>query len=272
VNNHKGSTQKFNLLAKHHFIDVIRLRLRRELRNSEIRFLNENSQGARLNRGNYIPDFITGVLTVNVPNRQALEFVASLSGAMVNYLEISVDLIFDQGEAERFHDWFNFHFVQPRHGKRESVFRVQGTTSYSGQRRRGNHFAWYSDRPSKASGEVDCFHLEGRHQGMEAVDKLGIEHPRDLLNFDHRTYCSKHLRLYEMDLSRLGRRHSNQRSRARRQKPRFCRHGGLVYDEDRAMGCVIFRHWSTHENQQQRSIQRFIDQYGRAPFLVRVSI
>jgi len=94
------------------------------------------------------------------------------------------------------HEYFDAYFVQPWHGKHETQLRHKGMTSYSGQHRPGHWFAWYSDRPSKVTGEADCFHIEGRYQGVASLRKIGVHHPRALLSFDHQANWSKHMRLY----------------------------------------------------------------------------
>ena len=46
---------------------------------------------------------------------------------------------------------------------------------------------WYSDRPEKLTNAAFCFHLEARIRGVRAVQRLGIDSPRDLLSFQHYT-------------------------------------------------------------------------------------
>jgi hypothetical protein len=272
MDNHKYPLGQINVQGMHDFFDVIRLRLSRALKRTELQFLCQNTEGARLHRGHYVRGFISDVLTIARPEQNALVFLTELPGAMVNYLEIARDLILPEGEAGRVHDSFDVHFVQSWHRKHETIIRLNGTTSYSGQRRRGHWFAWYSDRPCKVTGEVECFHIEGRHQGITSLRKIGVQHPRDLLTFDHEAYWSKHMRLYFVDFERLGRLFSNMRSGERRRRPRVQQCGPIFYNFDRAAGSLLFRKLSTHRNQLQRSVQRFVDVFGRGPFLMPLAL
>ena len=129
------------------------------------------------------------------------------------------------------------------------------------------NFAWYADRRSKVTGEW-CFHIEGRHVGVQAVRRAGVHHPRDLLTFDHEAYWQKWLHLYEIDLERLGRYHLNRQTRERRQHPLLLKSRcGFVYNRDRSVGSALYRALSVHPRQHCRSIQQFVATYGRGPFL-----
>ena len=46
-------------------------------------------------------------------------------------------------------------------------------------------------------------------------------------------------------------------------------HCGYVYDRDRATGNALYRILAIHPDQPYRSVQRFVDRYGRGPFLHR---
>ena len=257
--------QAFVQFVQYHFIDVIRLRLTRPPTETELRSLGE---GARLNRGHPIRGFINQVLTVHVPDEHALQVLAKLPGALVNYVEIARDTIVPDPEA--LHEFYNRHFVQPWHGTRKTVI---GTPTYTdGQQRRGRRFCWYSDRCSKVTGEVDCFHLEGRYQGAAAVRKLGIHHPRDLLDFDHAAYWAKNIQLYQVDFERLGRFYQNRRQGSRRRNPSIDRFGSFAYNRDHAIGGVIYANLAAHPNQPEKScsVQCLVDQFGRGSFLIPI--
>ena len=260
---HSTAPRDTNYPQAYYYFDVVRYRLPRHLSRSELRFIRDNAKWAWLHPGHYIRGFIDDVLTVIGPKRAALHFLGTLRGAMLNYVEITRDTIVP--DADLLHDQFNQHFVQPWHGRSETVFRSHGTTSYSGQPKRKHRFVWYSDLACKITGELECFHLEGRHQGKASVRKAGIHRPRDLLTFDHEAYWAKHLNLFEIDFERLGRLYHNRRSRGRRSNP--VTPGSFGYNRDRAAGVVLYNAHAWHSRQLTHSTQRFVDQFGRGPFL-----
>jgi hypothetical protein len=264
--NQEGSEPSCDVVRPYHYFDVVRLRLTRPLSETELNYLRDNAQDARLNPGRYICGFIPDVLTVNVPKEPALQALAELPGAIVNYLEVARDLIVPEAEAKAFHQHFDTHFVQPWHGKHQTI--IGANPSYSGQRRRGHWFAWYSDRPCKLTGEFGCFHLEGRYLGAQAVRRLGVHHPQDLLDFGHVAYWTENIHLYDVNSERLGRFDRNQRQGSRHRTPSISRFGSWTYNHDLAIGSTIFACLAQHPNQPGFSVQRFVDLYGRGPFLV----
>lgn len=152
-------------------------------------------------------------------------------------------------------------------------------TSYTGQRRRGHLFACYSDKHSKETGEVDCFHLEARYRGEAALRQLGIHRPADLIGFDHEGYWEKVLqRLYRIDFERLGRFNANCRRREHRRRPIITSDGR--YNRDASAGGIIYHVLGRHSPSRQHplvrrsyhSVQRFIDVYKprERPFLIRI--
>jgi hypothetical protein len=254
------------------YFDVVRLRLTRPLSESELSSLRDNATDAWFMRGHYIRGFTDEVLTVNLPKERALQVLARLPGAIVNYLEISRDLIVPEGKAQSLQDRFDAHFVQPWHGRDETVIgTVYAAVSYTRRRRRGHWFGWYSDRPCKLTGEVGCFHLEARYQGAPAVRKLGIYHPRDLLNFDHAAHWAKHIQLFKIDYERLGRLYHNRRSGSRRSKP-IISVGRFAYNRDCAAGAVLYNVFAWHPHQERHSVQQFVDTFGRGPFLIPMTL
>ena len=174
--------------AAYHYFHAINIRVRQNLTCEEIRFLRQNADFVTVRRGNYIRGYSMGVLTVVNPKQPALDFMAEYPSAMVNRLEIAVDLICDANTKHYLRDLFDKHFVQPWHSRQVQIRFDGGTYSRRyGQRQ----YVWYHDRPSKVTGEVDCFHLEARHWGVEAVRRVGIQHPGDLLTFDHDKYSGQ---------------------------------------------------------------------------------
>jgi len=198
-----------------------------------------------------------------------LEWAANRGDVLVNYVESARDQLMSEEAAHRLSDEFDEHFVQGWHGKQEQYRAEHGT--YTSGRRVGRLFAWYWDRESKATG-THCFHLEARYQGVAAVRRIGIHHPRDLLTFDHEDFWLQYLRLYRVDLEKLGRCHLNHILGERRRQPllyRWPRHPApFVYNLDRSTGSILYRVYASHSKQGFRSVQRFVDSYGRGSFLV----
>jgi hypothetical protein len=256
--------------GRYDFIDTVRFRLQRFPSRAEIQLFHANAKSFTIRRGHYLPRLGNVVFKLVAPNEQALRLLATIDGVHINYLEIARDWILPDGQADVMKALFDQHFVQPWHGKRETKI-VYGTTTYTGQRKRGgcNHFVWYPDKHCKLTGEVECFHLEGRYKGARAVRKLGINHPRDLLTFDYTAYWGKHLRLFTVDYERLGRHYRNRRSGTRHPREQ-CKPGS--YNRDLAIGCALYRQYACHPDQRRYSVQRFVDRFGRGPFLLRYDI
>jgi hypothetical protein len=249
---------------KYHYFHAVNVRTRHDLIPTELRFLREHASNADSNRGNYIPGFSSDVLTIVKPDLEAQQFMAALPGAMVNRIEVAFDLIVGAEIKWALRDLFDAYFVQPWHGKHVQ-WREKGGSYSSGTRAR-RKFTWYADRESKVTNDVDCFHLEGRHIGVQWVRRAGVAHPRDLLNFDHQGYWTKCLTLFEVDFERLGRVHLSRGQRRRKPLLRNTR-GGFVFNVDHAVGTAMFRVRSEHPGQECRSVQRFVDVYGRGPYL-----
>ncbi|MDR6306240.1 hypothetical protein GGQ85_003969 [Nitrobacter vulgaris] len=201
--------------------------------------------------------------------------------AIVTYVEVACDVICpDVWELERIAQAFLIGFLQPHHrGKQAKVYPSAGpplglsgfTTRKcptKGCRRSGFWFQWYIDKKGKINREPNCFHFEGKHEGRRAVKKLKIDHPRDLAQFSLSAYFRKHAStLYEIDLERFGRWHSNRRTGGKRKKPYIDRYG---VNRDSYRGHLLYRIYSLHPESAywpSRSLQRFTDKFGRGPFL-----
>jgi hypothetical protein len=180
--------------------------------------------------------------TLLQPTHAALEFLCRAKGTMINYIEIAHDIICNGPLAVfRLTYVFNEHFVQRWHGKRKNDYYSfsGGTTRKAPEKdesRRGHWFQWYSDEPSRKTGEVSCFHIEGRHQGVHELRRIGITEPRDLLSFDHVTYWQRRMRLRAVDLPTLGRWYSNKENATRKHK----------VDNDVELGQQVYRQYGTH--------------------------
>ena len=267
MSDHTVFAWHFNIENAHDFIDAMRVRVTRDLSKSQLLFLHPpNTESVDYRPGHYIRGFAHNVLTVVAPKPPALQLLAELpKGSFVNYIEVARNFICDEQTKWGMRDLFDMHFVHPWHGKHVQVREENG--SYTSQEEAKRNFVWYADEPCKLTGELDCFHLEGRHTGARRVRKLGVYHPRDLLTFDFGAYWLKHLDLRDVNRQRFGRYMRNRRSGSRSHQPLLTQCGGYFYDEDEALGRIVFRVLSVHPEQHCRSIQRFIDQYGTGPFL-----
>jgi hypothetical protein len=212
-------------------------------------------------------------LEIYQPNAAALRLLADLPAyAYVAYVEVACDVIApDESSLDIISTAFQHGFLQPHHRnkKARTFVEVQGyvkgftsrQTPEKGERRSGYWLQWYRDRPCKITGEPNCFHFEGKHEGAQAVKRLGIRHPSDLSGFDFNEYFSKRVsKLYVVNYDRLGRFDDNRRSGSKRKKSYVGEWGS-----DRRTGHRIYRALS--QDEAGGSLQTFVDRYGTGPFL-----
>jgi hypothetical protein len=251
--------------------DKVAVRIAQPLTRKQMKYLRANARSVDCRRGHPIRGSDQHwIVTLVAPNDAALHFMAELPHATVNYAEAARDCIYREHDEKRaVHALVDWSFVKPRHGKHQTV--QYGEATYTGQRRPGLTYIWYSDRSSKPTGDEVCLHKEARFRGKAAVRRAGIHQISDLITFDHdglwRAFCSQ---LYEVDLVRLGRWWLNKHSGQRRQQSRTVESGSFKYDMDRRTGAIIFHKYAAHSVQPLRSVQRFVDRFGRGPFLRKV--
>ena len=195
------------------------------------------------------------------PTNHALTYLLNRVGAahQINYLELPLDLTTTSAsDAQKLQEFFEVYWVQTHRGK----LRVgsYGGTAYSANRGKArNSHTIYSDRPSKVTGEEFCCHLEWRISGRPAVRAAGFESLVDLLEFDHRAFWEKKLRLRAIDKQKLGR----ICTRTRRRKP-GCKKStpGQPVDIDAIAGAAVIRASTTPNPSPMRphgSVQEVID-------------
>jgi hypothetical protein len=253
------------------YLDVGRVRFtRRPPSDAALDSFNKCCKGgARLEPGKPSRYFVDEVLTLNLPQKPAWEMVAELPGAKITYLEPANEFILPANRSsEDFHDLFNQFFAQSHHEKYRSNYRVRGTTSYSTKDYvTGHSYRWYAHRPSKISGQPNCFKWEGRHQGERAVGQIGVHNPKDCINFDFEAYRNERLRLYELDWERFKRYHHNRQSKSR------LRESSIPAVNDWRVGIHILHRILWHPDfDVNGDVQRFIDVCGRGPFLTRITM
>jgi hypothetical protein len=219
-------------------------------------------------------------LEIYQPTPAALLQLSTLpDNAFVSYVEVACDVIVpDAISLEIVSKAFLEGFLQPYHrDKKAKVFIDEGgcvtgfttrTSPEKGERRRGFWLQWYVDRPCKLTGEPFCFHFEGKHEGSQAVRRLGFRHPRDLVNFDFRAYFKKQAStLYKADYERLGRFHDNRQKWKRRKTA-----SKEKWTSDIRTGHLLYKALSQDPENKVSSLQQFVDTYGKGPFLERYTI
>jgi hypothetical protein len=225
-------------------------------------------------------------IQLSCPDPTALGILAALDdNALLNYIEVAIDFIFrDQNEVQCWFAIFNQGFLHRGHRREMHVEAYPGGLSTRasperGESRRGRWFNYYADKPCRITGELHCFHFEGKYCGVQFSRRIGIHHPRDLVGFNFHGFFKKDMLLYDLDIERLGRHHDNKRSCRKRKKSRVSRYcdGRFLYNHDVDLGGALYRvyalHPDEHDNPEQpRSLQQFVDSYGRGPFLTPIPI
>jgi hypothetical protein len=213
-------------------------------------------------------------LDISQPTPSALHFLARLeNNVLFNYVEISCDFIFATPHAvQRCLKLFRDSFLQSWHRFTMQVEAYpQGYTTRkppeSGERRTGQWFQYYIDRLCRLTQDPYCFHFEGKHQGVQFLQRIGLRHPRDLTNFDFDGYFAEKMILYRLDLERLGRYEDNRRTGRKRRTSQIVTHGSLSFNVDFWRGAIFYRRLSAHSDSNDSSLQQFVDRYGRGPFL-----
>ena len=269
--------QEINPLAVYTYFDVVRCWLKKPLTPQELAFLNSHcGGGVKAENGPAWFDWsYRQRLTLYRPSNEALLFLLACDNLLLNYVEITAELLMpDETAVRQILDLFDTHFVQPWHRKQEFIFYPDGASTRASpkptQRRSGRWFQWYGDRPSKVTGEIPCFRFEAKHQGVQALRCSKIHTIADLVNFDHRAFWTKHLNFFALDLERLGRCHLNRRSGSRRKKPKL---QPRAYNRDRSRGSILYRHFARNRDKPWLfTLQDFVDRYGRGPFLQRLNV
>jgi len=195
------------------------------------------------------------------PDEWALQWLAKRNDVLLTYAEFARDLI--TPEYQELLGIFSRHFVQRWHRKRECRLWENGNYRTGRRGQPGVWFQFYADRHCKITGEVECFHAEARVQGSAALRRIGINHPRDLLTFDHAGFWQGNLALLKVDRTRLGRWWRNKLDGTRRQTPIITKSG---YDLDRATGNLLCRVYG-RDAFGNTSMQALVDNLGRGPHL-----
>jgi hypothetical protein len=240
--------------GKYAYFDKVQIWLRQPLNDNAIQSLQSQcgQGGLHVTQQTARFDFsLQQRLQLNQPSQQALQRLSKRNDVHLNAIEFALDLTFvHEDEKDDAFAFISFHHIKKWHGKQHVKF--ANGTRYAAQRTATNNLTLYADRPSKATGEINCVHCEWRTKGRKALSRLGIVQIRDLLNFDHHAFWSKRLLLYRINHDRLGRAYNNQQMNTNRRDPWLHRtEGGFVYNMDKRTGAILVRAFA--------SIQQLID-------------
>jgi hypothetical protein len=204
-------------------------------------------------------------LQLNQPTREALQLLNAQAGVLINYLEISLDWLFDNYWicecARETHDQCR---IRKYHGK-QGIRNKNGTTYDAYRWKNPNGMVCYSDRPSKATGEIFCVHTDWMISRAAAIRRAGINSLADLLALDLHDFWSKRLILAEVDRSILGRLYQNYILNTRRRSPWLEERRGsngqtYLYNVDAYIGTILYRRTYT-DPELPSSTQAVIDRY-----------
>ncbi|WP_234679823.1 hypothetical protein [Bradyrhizobium monzae] len=210
-------------------------------------------------------------IEVHFPDDEAREFLVHLAlngDRKLVAAHPARDFTFDHRHSAKgdMLEFVNKHWTQSHQPKGRASARFDNGAldnggGSTGRRGRGHYFTHYASEHCRIDGIVECFHIEGRYQGKQALTKIGINSAFDLLNFDHLRYWQKvdRVSLKEIDVQRLGQYHSN-RLRGSRERPS---------DRHRRIGSVLIRKYGL-DKFGNICVQQFIQRYGRGPFLRNV--
>ena len=152
-------------------------------------------------------------LAVFQPTKRCLRLLAKALGNEIStlptYVELACDLLANsEARAKR---WCDDLFAKARVRYQRNPVVGNGTVRYigdrydqNGRRRNGRVLAAYCDRPSKLNNaqpdkrQPPDPHIEFRVSGTTTLSALGIRSLDDLLQFDHRRFWDRHIRMFEL--------------------------------------------------------------------------
>ena len=190
------------------------------------------------------------------PTDQALQWLARRDDAIINRAEITIDLVFNcLSDRDDAWECLHRHIVRRWHGKKQQIRAYRGGSQthslsdygglgdsrYDAGGSAPNKIVFYREEHSRVTGEAYCLHLEWRLKGLTAVRRAGIESGHDLLEFNHRVFWQKRLRLYDVDRVRLGRMARNKASGKKRRKSEIHQSGSYKINLDGRTGEVLER-------------------------------
>ena len=174
------------------------------------------------------------------PTDRALRWIASRTDGLINYAEVTLDLIFDTSEDSLAARSYLDRYRIRRWHRREHGIRYYdndpNNQRYDGPPTAPNVVTDYLEDHSRITDEGPCLHVEWRARGVEAMRAAGIARPRDVLRFDHRAFWKERLRLVKVDPGRMGRLFRNREQGTRQHR---------ITDADISLGRKIMCRYQT---------------------------
>ncbi|TAL81017.1 MAG: hypothetical protein EPN75_05610 [Beijerinckiaceae bacterium] len=201
-------------------------------------------------------------LILTQPSREALCFLNTVDGLLLNHAEISLDWTFpDENQLAAAYK-FACRFFVKRHHRNQGV-RFKWNTRYTGGRwQHSNVVAIYPDKHCKLTGEVLCLHFDWRIYGAAALKQHGINNIGQLADLNLRAFWKKHLVLAAIDPGDLGRAHFNKLHATKRRKPWIVQCGRFSFDMDERAAAILWRSSSSRkEGHSEPSTQDLIDAF-----------
>jgi hypothetical protein len=260
----------YSPLSAYGYFDVVRLWLKRPATRQELgelarlcakgdkRPVWSKNKRSRFRNGEY-----SQVIVARRPSEEALRWITSRPHALVNGVEVALDLTWtSEREADAVYRFFYRHLVRRHHGKTQKVLfcaktvdpLVEERTAYDAQSYHPNRLALYRTDHDRFTGEIQpIVHLEWRMNGVEALKQAGL--PRNLLDFDFRSFWERRLYLVDVDAARLGRFLANRTSGRRRRRPDLRSVGVRQVNLDRRYGQLLLSKYDR--------LQELFDAYRR---------
>ncbi len=154
-------------------------------------------------------------LELKQPGDEALRWVAARGDALINRVEVTLDMIFkNYAQRDDAYAFLHRHMVRRWHGRTQKIRLVGETrpTRYDAHRGAANRTVLYNEAHSRQTGELFCLHVEWRIGGADPVRKAGLS-SGSLLTFDHRAFWRRRLLLVDIPLEKLARALSGSRKR-----------------------------------------------------------
>ena len=241
-----GSYRLPHPLAKLWYFDKIRIWLKRRLADERVVWLRKHCRGGlyeKKRRKQWDPRYVMG-LELYQPDDEALQYLATLDGVLLNYAEVALDWTFsNQQQVDEAYEFVRSFHVKRWHGEQWVVF-CRGSSRYTARQGVANLLVVYSDLPCRRLTEpTPCLHLEWRLTGARALQRAGLSTVSELLRLDHRQFWQARLLLRTVKQQALGHQYNRHvLGRGRRGGPWIEFYGsGLAYDFDGRAGYVLMR-------------------------------
>jgi hypothetical protein len=232
------------------YIDKVGLRIVTPLSQAEMAKLRRHCKVREL-------DSLPGeeqLLHLFQPPDRALRMLARRNDVFITRVEFALDWTFaDPQQRDRAWRIFCSYSFKKHHCPRK--IKVFKGTRYTDPRRAATNLIAYADRPSKATGDAYCVHIELRLTREVPLVRAGIESVRDLIGFDHRNFWRPRLHMRMLNFKRFGARyHKGPPDITRREFE-----GGLCLTYERSAETAGLFFWRANDC----SVQNFYNKYRR---------